>query len=204
MTRWIAVGLLSTWPAFAGRAVAWAEAETETETETKTKTETKTCPPRFSISLGAGVGMPLGASADRFDPGVHAAVDLRWFPDASWALWLQSTLALLPLVDGLPVEPGAGSSVSAFTAVIGAELRVPIAADLWASFALGVGVGGFGLAAADEAMGWAIDATAGARYQLDPNLAVRLDFAPVLVIPIDPERTAGGHLAFVLRGEASF
>jgi hypothetical protein len=136
--------------------------------------------------------------------GLHAAIDFRWFPDPSWALWIQTTLALLPLTDGLPVEPGAGSGVSAFTVVAGAELRIDVATDLQANLALAVGLGGFGLNAADEALGWAFDASLGARYQLDPNLALRLDFAPVVVIPLDPERTTGGHLSVVLRGEASF
>jgi len=162
------------------------------------------CPPRFSISLGAGVGIPISASADRVDAGLHAAVDFRWYPDPRWSFWVQTTLTLLPLVAGLPVEPGGGSSVTAFTVVAGAELRETVAPDLELVLALGLGLGGFGIASTDEALGWAFDLSFGARYHLDPNLAVRLDFAPIAIVPLDGERATGGHLAIVLRGEASF
>ena len=162
------------------------------------------CPPRFSISLGAGLGIPIGNSGDRFDPGLHAAVDFRWYPDPWWSLWAQTTLTLLPLVDGLPVEPGAGTSITAFTIVVGAELRVPLATDLEAITALGLGLGGFGLQSARDALGWAFALDVGARYRLAPNLAVRLDFAPIAIAPLDHGASLGGHLALLLRGEASF
>jgi|GEM_PF-2901644 len=162
------------------------------------------CPPRFSISLGAGAGIPIGASADRVDAGLHAAVDFRWYPDPHWSLWAQTTLTLLSLVEGLAIEPGGGSSVTVFTVVAGAEWREPVATDLELVIALGLGIGGFGLKSTDEALGWAFDLTLGARYHLDPNLSVRLDFAPIAIIPLDAEQATGGHLSIVLRGEASF
>ncbi len=117
---------------------------------------------------------------------------------------MQTTLTLLPLVEGLPVEPGGGSSVTAFTFVIGAELRETVAPDLELVAALGLGLGGFGIAASDDALGWAFDLSLGARYHLDPNLAVRLDFAPIAIVPLAADRSTGGHLSIVLRGEASF
>jgi len=162
------------------------------------------CPRRFSLSLGGGPGFPLGRSATRFDVGLLAAVDFRWYPDPHWTLWVQTTLSLLPLVAGLPVEPGGGSALTAFTIVLGTELRGPIIADLELAMGVGAGMGGFGLGAADDVIGWAFDLSLGARYRLDPNLAMRLDFAPIVVVPLPPDSKSGGHLAIVVRGEASF
>ena len=53
-------------------------------------------------------------------------------------------------------------------------------------------------------MSWAFDVSAGARYYLDDSLAVRLDFAPVVIVPTEDTQATGGHLAIVLRGEAHF
>jgi hypothetical protein len=160
--------------------------------------------PRFSLSLGAGIGLPLGASSDRFDPGMHAALDFRWFPNTCWALWIQATLTLLPLTSGLPVEPGGGSGLTTFTAVIGVERRFPIATDLELSLAAGLGIGGFGVRGATDAMGLGLAASAGVRWRADRNLALRADFAPVATLPFEDGIGLGGHLGFIVRGEASF
>ena len=119
-------------------------------------------------------------------------------------MWVQTTLSLLPLVEGLPLEVGSGSSLTAFTVVAGVELREEVAPQLELTLGVGIGIGGFGIRSTDEAMGWAIDLSAGARYHLDESLAVRLDFAPVIIVPTDDTQATGGHLAIVLRGEAHF
>ncbi len=161
-------------------------------------------PRRFGLSIGGGLGLPLGASADRFSPGLHAALDLRVALSPCWNLWTQATLALLKLDDDLPVEPSQSTSLEAFTVTMGALYGLDLSAALELLLGAGLGVGGFGLASIGEGFGLALTANAGLRYALDPNLGLRLDVSPVLVVPFDSTLSAGGHLAFALRGEARF
>jgi hypothetical protein len=164
----------------------------------------RTGPRRFGLSIGGGLGLPLGASADRFGPGLHAAIDLRVALSPCWHLSTQATLALLKLDDALPVEPSQSTSLEAFTVTAGALYTLDLSAALELLIGAGLGVGGFGLASVGDGFGLALTANAGLRYALDPNLGLRLDFSPVLVVPIDSTLSAGGHLAFILRGEARF
>ena len=158
---------------------------------------------RFSVALGAGLALPIGASGDRFDPGVQAALEFRYALDEQLAVWVGGSLALLRLSSDLPVEPHQGTSLTAFTAAIGLEYAISVAHKVEVVTALGLGIGGFGLAAADEALGLALAPVVGARYLAADNLSVRLDFSPSLVIPMNGIEP-GGHLAFVARGEARF
>lgn len=158
---------------------------------------------RFSVSIGAGVALPLGDSADRFNVGIQALVDLRFEVSDAFAIWLQGGLALLRLDSALPVEPHQSSSLTVFTATVGLEHRSPLADSLELVLALGLGAGGFGLENAGDAMGLAISPVAGVRYLATDNLSVRADVAPTLIVPFSDVAT-GGHLAFVLRGEARF
>ncbi len=158
---------------------------------------------RFSVALGAGIAIPIGASGDRFEPGVQAALELRYAFDEQLALWVGGALALLRLSSDLPVEPHQGTSLTSFMAVMGLEYALPVASQVELVTALGLGVGGFGIAAADEAMGLALAPLVGARYLAADNLSVRLDFSPTFIIPVNGIAPAG-HLAFVVRGEARF
>ncbi|MCC6623757.1 MAG: hypothetical protein IT385_21035 [Deltaproteobacteria bacterium] len=157
-------------------------------------------PPTLSVSLGAGPGIPSDA---RVGVGLHAAVDVRWLATDLVALWIQGTLALLPIDDALLVEPGHGRGLTAYTAVVGAELRLEVAPDVEVFGAAGVGVGGFGWDAPDQATGLALAASLGARWHVDDNLAVRVDGAPVVVFG-GGDVGAGGHVAIMLRGETRF
>lgn len=158
---------------------------------------------RFSFSLAAGVALPLGRSSDRFEAGIQALIDLRFELSGSWALSLQGGLALLRLNADLPVEPHQGTSLTVFSATAGLEHRSPLADSLELVLALGLGAGGFGLQSPDEAMGLAISPNVGVRYLAAESLSVRADVAPTLILPFSDLAT-GGHLSFVVRGEARF
>lgn len=158
---------------------------------------------RWSVSLGLGPAIPLGASADRFEVGIQALVDLRHELDTCWALWFQAGLALLRLDSSLPIEPHQGSGLTVFTVALGVERRFPLAAQLEGVVAVALGVGGFGLDGVDDGLGLGLSPSAGVRWQADQNLSVRLDFAPTLIVPFSDTAT-GGHLSAVLRGEARF
>ncbi len=160
--------------------------------------------PRLALSLGAGVGVPIGDAADRVDPGVHAAIDFHWRFNDLWALWVQGTISLLPLVDGLPVEPGQGQSLTAVSIVVGTELAIPLAESFEAVLAAGVGFGAFGFGRPDQAYGLALDGVVGVRWQAQRSLAVRLDFAPVMTLPAAEGIGLGGHLSVLVRGETRF
>jgi len=157
-------------------------------------------PPTLSISLGAGAGIP---SADRVGVGLHAAIDVRWLATELVAVWAQGTLALLPIDDAIFVEPGHGRGLTAYSAVIGAEVRLEVAPDIEVFAALGVGFGGFGFDAPDEGSGLALAGSLGARWHADDNLALRVDAAPVAVFA-GGDVGAGGHVALMLRGETRF
>lgn len=159
---------------------------------------------RFSVSLGVGVAVPVGAPADRFEAGVQAAIDLRVALGDGLSLWASASLALLRLSATLPVEPYQGTSLTSYQAVLGLELSLPLIERLELVGAVGAGFGGFGLSSADEALGFAVAPVIGARYQAVENLAVRVDLAPAIVIPLQAGIGVGGHLAVLLRGEASF
>lgn len=158
---------------------------------------------RLSISIAAGLALPLGDSADRFEAGIQAMVDFRFELSEALALWLQGALALLRLDADLPVEPHQGTSLTVFSATAGLEYRSPLARDLELTVGLGLGVGGFGLASADEAMGLGLSPSVGVRYLAAENLAVRGDLAPTIVVPFS-DVAVGSHLGFVVRGEARF
>jgi len=158
---------------------------------------------RLSLSIAAGLALPLGTSSDRFDAGIQAMLDFRYELSDSLALWVQGALALLRLDADLPIEPHQGTSLTVFLATAGLEHRSPLADDLELTVALGLGVGGFGLMSADEAMGLGIAPSVGVRYLAAENLAVRADLAPTIVVPFSG-LAVGGHLGFVLRGEARF
>ena len=160
--------------------------------------------PRLALSLGAGVGFPIGASGDRVDIGVHAAIDFHWKFNDLWALWVQGTISLLPLTDGLPVEPGQGQSLTAVSIVVGTELAIPLADSFEAVLAAGVGFGAFGFGRPDQAYGLALDGVVGVRWQAQRTLAVRLDFAPVMTLPAAEGIGVGGHLSVLVRGETRF
>jgi hypothetical protein len=160
--------------------------------------------PRLALSLGAGVGIPIGDAADRVDTGVHAAIDFHCKFNDLWALWIQGTISLLPLVDGLPVEPGQGQSLTAVSIVVGTELAIPLADSFEAVLAAGVGFGAFGFGRPDQAYGLALGGVVGARWQAQRSLAVRLDFAPVMTLPAAEGIGVGGHLSVLVRGETRF
>lgn len=160
--------------------------------------------PRLALSLGAGLGFPIGDAADRVGSGVHAAIDFHWKFSDLWALWVQGTISLLPLASGLPVEPGQGQSLTAVSIVVGSELAIPIIDTFEAVLAAGVGFGAFGFGRTDQAYGLALDGVVGVRWQAQRNLAVRLDFAPVMTLPASDGVGLGGHLSVVLRGETRF
>lgn len=158
---------------------------------------------RFSISIAAGLALPLGDSADRFEAGIQAMVDFRVELSGALAFWLQGALALLRLDADLPVEPHQGTSLTVFSATAGLEYRSPLAERLELTVGLGLGVGGFGLASADEAIGLGLSPSVGVRYLAAENLAVRGDLAPTIVVPFS-DVAVGSHLGFVVRGEARF
>lgn len=158
-------------------------------------------PRPFTLSFGAGVGLTTGAAADRHAPGIHVAVDLGYTLAEPLDLWLQVTLALLPLDDALPVEPAFPRRLTALSGALGARLARPLVGDLDLVAALGVGYGAFGLRSLGDAAGPALHVTMGLRYALDDDLAVRLDLAPCVVWPSAQDVGAGGHIALVLRGQ---
>jgi len=158
-------------------------------------------PSRLSLSLGAGVGVP---SSDRVEAGLHAAVDFRWLFSDALSLWVQGSVALLPIRDEVVVEPGHGRGLTAFTVTGGVELRVPLADAFEGLAAVGLGAGGFGFDSPDEGMGLGITGALGARWLADANLALRVDVSPVVVLPLEAGVGAGGHVAFLLRGETRF
>lgn len=161
----------------------------------------RTAAPRFSLSLGAGVGLP---AAQRVGAGLHAAVDFRWLASEHLALWAEGCLALLPLDDSLNVEPGHGRGLTTFAVAAGLELRFPLAEALEGSVAVGLGMGGFGFEKPSDATGPALAGSLGVRWQADRNLALRVDASPVVVLPVGSDVGPGGHFAVLLRGETSF
>lgn len=158
----------------------------------------------WTVSLGAGVALLLGDAASRYGPGIELALDAsRALGDSGLALWIHGAVALFQLDDALPVEPGAARGLTSLVGAVGAAWSLPVHAEVDLVFAAGVGWGSFGLGGLDGDSGFALQASAGARWQVEDRLALRLDVAPRLILPRGPARTAG-HTAIVLRGEARF
>jgi hypothetical protein len=156
------------------------------------------------LSLGGGPGVPLGPSADRFELGIHAALDMQVSLSPCWRLWAQGTLALLRLDPSVPVEPSQPTTLTAFTVTFGVIWKVALGARVDALAGLAAGLGGFGLDRPLDGFGLALSPLLGVRQALDDHLGLRLDLAPVVVVPFAPDLSAGGHLAVVFRVDASF
>ena len=165
--------------------------------------ESPAAPPRLHLSLGAGVGLLGGAAADRYSPGVHAALDFTVdLGDDGLGLWFQAVLALLPLAPDLPVEPGAGGGLTVFSVAAGGAYALPLVDDLALVAAIGVGFGSLGRGRLGDADGLALHGSLGLRWQADERLAVRLDGAPLLILA--PDIAPAGHVAILIRGETRF
>jgi len=163
-------------------------------------------PPRLHLSLGAGVGLLGGDAADRYEPGIHAAVDFiaDLGDDGGFGVWAQAVLALLTLNPDLPTEPGTGAGLTVFSVAVGGAFTVPLVDDGEVALvaAAGVGVGSFGLGRLGDATGFAVHGTLGVRWQAEERLALRGDVAPLVILT--PDLAPAGHLAILLRGETRF
>jgi len=160
-------------------------------------------PKRWAISLGGGVAIPLPGSDHVVAPGPAALLEATVRLWGGLSLWAQTTISLLTFEEEVDVEPGYGRGLTAASGVVGAALSVPILEWMDANFAAGIGVGGFGVHGPVEALGLALDASAGLRMRFDRHLAVRVDLVPTVLIPTSG-LAAGGHVSAVVRGELGF
>lgn len=160
--------------------------------------------PRWRLSLGAGVGLAIGESGERFDPGPTALLDVSRDVVGPLAVWFQVALSLMSFDGGVDVEPGYSRGLTTASGVVGVSVTLPIAGDLSATIAGGLGAGAFGVRSLDEAVGAAFHGSAGVRWQLDESLALRVDAAPTLIVPAGDAIGAGGQLNVVARGEIRF
>ncbi|MGM0575086.1 MAG: hypothetical protein ACQEXJ_05080 [Myxococcota bacterium] len=159
--------------------------------------------PKWRLSLGAGVGLLAGDSADRFDAGPTALLEVSRDLVGPLSLWFQAALSLLSFDDSVQAEPGYSRGLTTASAVLGLQVGLPVGGDFDIVLAGGVGAGGFGLRNLDEAVGAAFHGSAGVRWQMDEHLALRVDAVPTLFVPAG-DVGAAGHVSVVGRAEIRF
>jgi hypothetical protein len=167
-------------------------------------------PPRpFFVSIAAGAGLPIGSR--RHEAGLAAALELGWTPAADTdairsprlAITAQLHLAWLPLSDDLAVEPGQSTTLGTLAALVGADLRLPLAAEWDLVLQAGIGGGRFSIGAASSGAAFALHGGAGIRWALGGAFALRAELGPMLFVPFSGVKAAG-HPTVLLRAEGSF
>ena len=165
----------------------------------------------WSFAIGAGAAFPVGAAADRFDPGLAVALEIAFatcVPDPSgddpaWYAVLRGHFASLPLADTVAAEPSQDRTLGVGATTLGMALRLRVAPAWHLMAQAGVGIGTFAIGPSDAALSFAVETSAGARWALDPAFALRLEVAGQWLIPFNGSR-ADGHPAVSLAAEFAF
>ncbi len=158
----------------------------------------------FRLALGVGGAIIAGDSADVFEHGLAATLELAFKPDDSWRAQLTVSVSLHDVVDGLRAEPGFGRGLTTVAITMGAGYDLQLIEDFEMIFALAVGGGFFGARSATDEAGLVGQAVVGLRYWISDALALRADATPVVFVPIDGDVGLAAHVNVFARAEAKF
>jgi len=164
----------------------------------------------FFASAGAGVAIPVGASARRYDPGLQAILEIGWRPSIpegaapAFGIVMHLSLAFLPLSDAIIAEPGQSTTLEVFSLAVAGDLRLRLAPSWHLVAQAGLGTGSFAIGASSSGPALALHGSLGVLWQLEDAFGLRLDLTPTLLLPFSDRANIGGHPAFTLRAEGSF
>jgi hypothetical protein len=165
----------------------------------------------WSLALGAGAAFPVGASADRFDPGMALGFELAFatcLPDPlgsepAWYAVLRGSFVSLALADTVAAEPSQDRTLGIGAATLGMGLRLRLAPAWHLLAQAGLGLGTFGIGPSDAGLSLAVETSIGARWALDPAFALRIEAAGMWLIPFD-HHASDGHPTVSLFAEFAF
>lgn len=147
--------------------------------------EERAGPAHWHVGVGGGIMLLGGASADRYDPGVGAVLDLIYRFDDTWGLWVQGMLTIHELSDGVRAEPGYSRGLTSASGAVGGRAGFPIIEQLEITAGLAVGGGTFGVKDLGEQPALALHGALGVRYLATKQLGVRLEVSPLVFVPLD-------------------